>query len=344
MNDFGNLGDIQNEADVEQIFARRLIESLGYPDSEIRPKDSLTELTVGGLRNQPTALYRPDFAVKVGSDIRWILEAKAPGEDLDAHVWQPRGYCVALNGEFPDSNPVQFFVLTNAVRTRLYRWDYNDPIFELAFPDFVSGNESYDEFRNILEREAGQGDFLEAVSGETHSLTKVALDEINAAFYYCHQYIYKSDNISQGAAFSEFVKLVALKLLEDRRIRDEYPSVLAENTIELSKDEVRFSTAWLTEQESFTANPLDSILFHDFIDEMEGEIAAGTRKRIFGRDEHINLSPETIRGVVGRLEHLFLFGIDADLNGRLFETFLNATMRGKDLGQYFTPRSLVNLV
>jgi type I restriction enzyme M protein len=39
-----------------------------------------------------------------------------------------------------------------------------------------------------------------------------------------------------------------------------------------------------------------------------------------------------------------MFGIDEDLNGRLFETFLNATMRGKDLGQYFTPRSIVKLV
>ena len=32
-----------------------------------------------------------------------------------------------------------------------------------------------------------------------------------------------------------------------------------------------------------------------------------------------------------------------NLNGRLFETLLNTTMRGKDLGQYFTPRSVVKL-
>ena len=39
-----------------------------------------------------------------------------------------------------------------------------------------------------------------------------------------------------------------------------------------------------------------------------------------------------------------MFGIDEDLNGRLFETFLNATMRGQELEQYFTPRSIVKLV
>ena len=61
------------------------------------------------------------------------------------------------------------------------------------------------------------------------------------------------------------------------------------------------------------------------------------------RGDRINLKPETIKGVVKRLEGLYLFGIDADLNGRLFENFLSATMRGKDLGQYFTPRTLVKL-
>ena len=39
-----------------------------------------------------------------------------------------------------------------------------------------------------------------------------------------------------------------------------------------------------------------------------------------------------------------MFGIDAGLNGRLFETFLNAIMRGRDLGQFFTPRSVVKMM
>ena len=47
---------------------------------------------------------------------------------------------------------------------------------------------------------------------------------------------------------------------------------------------------------------------------------------------------------VQELEHYYLFGIDEDLNGRMFEAFLAATMRGQDLGQYFTPRSVVKLI
>jgi type I restriction enzyme M protein len=113
--------------------------------------------------------------------------------------------------------------------------------------------------------------------------------------------------------------------------------------IEVPKEDVLFSSHWIEQEEKNTPNPLDSIQFRDFINSMERDIETGKRKRIFDSDEKIDLSPETIRGVIKKIEHIFLFGIDVDLNGRLFETFLNATMRGKDLGQYFTPRSVIKL-
>ena len=64
-------------------------------------------------------------------------------------------------------------------------------------------------------------------------------------------------------------------------------------------------------------------------------------KRIFDDNEKIKLKPSTIKRVVELLEHYDLYGVDEDLNGKLFETFLSATMRGKALGQFFTPRSVV---
>jgi len=36
--------------------------------------------------------------------------------------------------------------------------------------------------------------------------------------------------------------------------------------------------------------------------------------------------------------------IDEDLNGRMFEVFLTASVRGKELGQFFTPRSVVDFM
>ncbi len=178
---------------------------------------------------------------------------------------------------------------------------------------------------------------------DTIAMQRPTIADVNAAFTWCHQHIYRKDNISQSDAFSEFVKLISLKLLSDRRIRDNHPEVLERDEFEIPSGEVQFSHAWIEANEQNAANPVSDIIFRRFMDDMERDIARGTRKRIFPEGATINLNPETIQGVVRRLQGLFLFGIDADLNGRLFETFLNATMRGKDLGQFFTPRSLVKL-
>jgi type I restriction enzyme M protein len=340
-NQFCEFDDLSNEADVEQIFVRRLIEFLGYQDNQIRPKDSLTKLIVGGMRGK-TAIYKPDFAMKLNDKVRWIFEAKSPAENLGDHIWQPRGYCDLLNGQYKSENPIRYFVLSNGIKTRLYQWDVTDPLLELDFDDFTSGNKRFSQLIDFLSPRSFANS-KSKIQETLHRLEKRPLEDVNSAFAWCHQHIYKKDNISQAAAFTEFVKVVFLKLLSDRHIRDKYPNILAEEVIDIPIDDVMFSMHWIEEQEKQTPNPLDTIRFHDFIESMEREIQKGKRKRIFSVDERINLSPETIRGVVGKIEHIFLFGIDVDLNGRLFETFLNATMRGKDLGQFFTPRSIIEL-
>lgn len=334
--------DLLNEADVEQKFILRLLEDLEYKDANIRPKDSLSTLVIGGLRGLPQKNYKPDFAIKKGRKIRWIIEAKAPEEKLDDHVWQPRAYSVLLNGAQPD-NPVRYFLLTNGRRTRLYAWDKNDPLIELSFEDFEVGNQKYEKLKKLISFGCIDGDDEPSPQNNDFVLKKEPISSVNSIFSWCHQHIYKKDNVSQSQAFTEFIKIIALKLLSDRQIKDEYPELLYEQNAAVPKDKVKFSVDWLDKHAQECSNPLSDIQFREFVKKMEKEIVVGERKRIFDKDEVINLKSETIHGVVDKLQHVFLLGIDADLNGRLFETFLNATMRGKDLGQFFTPRSLVKL-
>lgn len=340
-NKYCSYDTLRNEADVEQNFVRRMLEDLGFSDAEIRPKDSLQALTVGGMRGRRQALYRPDFALMVGGVVRCLVEAKEPGTNLDDHEWQVRAYAVLLNGEASDERPVRYYLLTNATETRVYHTDRNRPLFTLAFTNFEEGTAKFDELRGLL----GRNTIVTNIARSTESLEmeRPTISEVNAAFSWCHQHIYRKDNVSQSDAFSEFVKLISLKLLSDRRIRDTYPEVLESDRFEIAASDVQFSQAWIRQNEGNSPNPVSEILFRRFMDDMERDIARRTRKRIFEAGARINLKPETIQGVVKKLEKLFLFGIDADLNGRLFETFLNATMRGKDLGQFFTPRSLVKL-
>ena len=338
-NRFCDLQDLGNESDVEQSFVRRLLQdALGYKDREIRTKATLESLSAGQTAGD---FHRPDFALKVAGHIRWILEVKHPSAQLVRYVDQARGYCDAINRVYPNDGTVKFFVLTNAKQTYLYRVTDSEPLLSLDFVEFTEGNPSYERFVEYLHADVVAAHQPRLDNSKPLVLTKPRIAEVNSVFAKCHQYIYKSDRISQAAGFSEFVKLIALKLLSDKKIRDGYPGLVAEYRFEQPASEVEFSLPWIKSQS--TTNPVNSILFRDFMNDVELEIAKKVRKRFFEKGEEIKLKPETIKGVVELLQSLYLFGIDADLNGRLFENFLSATMRGKDLGQYFTPRTLVKL-
>jgi type I restriction enzyme M protein len=341
-NKFCEARNLSNEAAVEQFFVSRLLIDLGYRDHQIKPKTSLQELVVSlGVRRLK---YKPDYALQVGHHIRWILDAKSPSESLEDHIEQCSGYCLALNRGYGTENPVGYFVLTNGSTTRVYVWDRSDPVLDLSFEDFRDGNPRYQQFQELLRPEQFSSPLaIGQPSGPTHILRKREISEVNADFAWCHQFIYRKDNLSQSAAFVEFVKLVFLKLLSDREIHEKHQEFAPLSEMTLPASEVRFSKRWIEERESDHPNPIDALQFQALVQRIESEIQKGKRKRIFDADERINLTAETIKGVVERLEHTDLFGIDADLNGRLFETFLNATMRGKDLGQFFTPRSIVEL-
>lgn len=342
-NKYAELSHLTNEASVETFFIIPLLRDLGFSNTQILAKTSLKELSVGSFKSRKKEQYRPDYALKLQRKVRCIIEVKSPKERLDDHVQQPRDYAMTLNGESETSKPVKYFVLTNGALTRVYKHDLNQPVIELGFGDFFDGNRRFEKFKEYLDKSHLSLEEATSLVANNFKLRKAPIQEVNAAFAWCHQHIYRSDNISQGAAFSEFVKLIALKLTSDRDILEKYRDRILEDEIVVPIDDVKFAEHWLMAREKDTPNPMDSIWFQDFIKKMELEIKQKRRKRIFDKDDHINLSPETIRGVVKKLQDIFLFGIDADLNGRLFETFLNATMRGKDLGQYFTPRSIVKL-
>ena len=143
----------------------------------------------------------------------------------------------------------------------------------------------------------------------------------------------------------EFVKLMFVKLWTDRALREDSSinkMLQSAGCVRLPKSAITFSVHWIDESKS--DDPINDVLFKQLRDRIEKDIAFRKKKRIFEKDEKISMRPDTIKAVVRRLEHYDMFGIDEDLNGRLFETFLSATMRGRELGQYFTPRSIVKLM
>lgn len=335
-NMFCKLENLSNESDVEQFFVIRLLTYLGFSDSQIKTKKTLKELSVA--RGSKNELYRPDYVCYFEEKPKIVVDAKSPKEELEKFVYQVSGYALGLNRKYKNENPVRYAVLTNGGQLKVYNWDEEKPILECNFADFVEGNEKLEILKDILsvqsiKTQTGINDF-----SLDKFLRKPTVEEVKSAFNKCHNIIWKKEKISPTDAFYEFSKILFVKLNHDTRIH-----ALSEDGKRLSRSDFLFSTSWLDARESETENPLSSILFKDIFDDLQEAIDKNKKKPIFLEDE-IALRAPTIKEVVSVLQDFDLYSIDEDLNGRMFETFLNATIRGKELGQYFTPRKVVKFM
>ena len=345
-NKFCALKDLTNESTVEDFFITRLLKDLGYKDEDIKRKESIEELTIpaGGRRKEQ---YRPDYVCFILQKPRIIIDAKAPEENVDDFHYQVSGYALTINQKFKEENPAKYCVLSNGVITKVYEWDKKEPILILSFSDFNEGKTKYTQLREKLSYASYLDQIRKrALSKESlFEFKKPPKEEIIGIFRACHNLIWKSEKKSPIGAFFEFVKLIFVKLRADKRLRQE-PWVKKRilDGKPLPKDYIVFSKHWIEREEKEKPNPIDEILFDELCKELAKEYKAGTKKRILDDNEKIDLKPSTIKRVVELLENYDLFGVDEDLNGKLFETFLSATMRGKALGQFFTPRPVVEFM
>lgn len=325
--------DIRNEADVESLFVERLLNALQYPDDKICRKTSISEITIG--KGSKKENYKPDYVLLDSSGTPIIvLDAKSPDESPEDYIHQVSSYALYLNRKYSDKNPVLYTILTNGHKFVVYPWDSEQPVFYLLFEDFMDGNEKFLELRSNLSYSA-----FNQVAATEHvfEFHRPDINKLNDVFNECHNLIWKKEKVGPTDAFYEFCKIMFIKIREDNKIH----SIIDQGN-KPTLDDFVFSTHWIDKEASVEPNPFDTILFKQIQQDLEKQIRFGQKKRIFEHEERLKLKPSTIYEVVKRLQHMDLYGIDEDLNGRMFETFLNATVRGRELGQYFTPRGVVH--
>lgn len=335
-----------NEAHVESLFVDRLLAWLGWGDSDVKRKSGIKGLRI--CSGTKSATIRPDYVLELNGKPVVILDAKSTRERIESHVDQVMSYCSSLNAESETGGTVAYYVLTNGAVTSVYKSGTRKAVLSLDFLDFKKGSSKLQELEALISKRAFKGGVKRQsqskalLSGNDFEFTKPTFAEIDYVFSWCHQQIYKKDNISQAAAFAEFIKLMFIKLDSDKVFAQESRGADG-RSFKVSSSRVLFSVGYLEGLAAVHKNPASEILFKGVLEKLEEGIANGGKKRIFAKNEAINLSSLTISLIVGKLEKYYLYGMDGDLNGRLFEVFLSSTMRGKDLGQYFTPRSVVKL-
>jgi type I restriction enzyme M protein len=332
-NIFCNKENLRNESDVEQFFVIRLLKELGYKDANIFTKYTLPYYSIGkGLKKR---LHRPDYAIKINKILSLIIEAKHPEKDINEFIQEAQDYAIIVNRGYIGSNPIKYCLITNGIKTQLVLTDQTKPILELTFDDFLNNNEKYKKLKEYINYNSLKNiNNLENIF--EFNIPKI--DILNGIFQICHKIIWKKHKVAPKTAFYEFTKLLFIKLNEDRIINNK----IRKGEI-VKKCDFKFSLDYIKQLEDRFDNPMNE-LFKKYRDDLEKDVISGKKKRILKSDEELNLTSNTIKEIVKLIEHLNLSIVEEDWNGRVFETFLSAVIRGKELGQFFTPRTVVRFM
>lgn len=322
--------DLKSEAEVETRLLAPLFRDLGYPASAVIPKKNVKPLIISdGVKSKPKQvdflLLRPNKSAKV------VVEAKDPTEDIFKHWGQAASYALSYNRDKKDEERIKWLLISNGHITCLFKHDSNIPIVTLTLSDFASGSPPYVSLRGYIKHHA----MSDIQPKGTLPFTTIAPDKLNKLFQEAHDYVWKKEKLHPVDAFFEFCKFIFLKIREDkkREIADDIEPYKLPMTME-----------WLNAQATTTSHPVRDILFQQLRNILEESIRHDKKRRIFEPNETLKLSAGTCKELIRRFERINLSAIDEDLNGRMFEVFLNAAVRGKALGQYFTPRSVVDFM
>jgi len=106
-----------------------------------------------------------------------------------------------LNQAYKNENPIKFFILSNGIITKLFKWDENQPIITLKFDDFLDNSKKYEKFINLISSDKLKNE----VVIQEFKFEKAKPEEIDGIFRACHNLIWKKETISPTDAFYEFL-------------------------------------------------------------------------------------------------------------------------------------------
>lgn len=342
-NKFCKLRNLRSESDVEQNFLLPLLDDLGFTEDYRETKATLRALRIGKARRGRT--YIPDYICYLDKAHKLpapLVDAKEPDGSAVDGVIDAQLYASVLRRRLSKPKANQFCVGSTGLLTLVRHYDSDSDVHALSFGDFEDSNPKFQELKRQLARD---GVAYKPGPADDFVFQKPDLREIRALFEACHDVIWKREFESPVPAFWEFCKLMFIKLHADKLLHTqaEVKTRIAAGQ-PLPAEKVVFSVQYIDRNTSSESpNPIATI-FETIRNDFETQVLSGNKKRIFDTNERLKLEPFTIRRVVEMLEHHDLIRIDEDLNGRLFQTFLSATMRGKQLGQFFTPRTVVDFM
>ncbi|RLI78804.1 hypothetical protein DRP04_09770 [Archaeoglobales archaeon] len=283
-----------------------ILEALGYEWTDIVKKPRFTHPIIGQPREADLGILRYNSKF-----YGIIVELKTYGERLTEDIIEKlAGYCGlagALYGIWTNGQLISIIKLHRGI----VKWDYVTNI-----PDknkLVSELQTYTPPTTVSEQILA----FRLATGLTE-------EQIEDFAEFCHNLIRSRRGLAVPDRIYEFSKLLVARIIDERRFR------------EGEQDKLLLTTESIRDLRRRRVN------INTYVNELLGEI--NKQLRIFSPGEGIDLPEDVIESIIERLDEYPLWSESLDVLGHVYERFLMHTMTGSELGQYFTPRTIVELM
>lgn len=326
-----------------------LVEKYGVPPEamELELYADFAEGTYqGGRRYQGRAdvvVYDDRYADAVGNlDVAFIMvEAMEPSKKVGGT--EPEGWVEHLNrlNAYMSASPsARYAILTSGKHSVIYRRDLDYPrklevIGDLPRYESARAAAEHSPFKVILNPSELEG-FQTGLIPLSRDKFREVLGDTRSG---CHSILRDNEGLQPQEAVDAMVKFLFAKWYDEQATVD-----LAKQTGEARA--YVFSVSPETDPERLLVQVRDTFekakqweretLARKFGDDLSARLA-------FNEADVLQFKPHTTVEIVKRLQPWSLRKSTADVKGGVFEDFLSKTFRD-DLGQYFTPTPVINLM
>lgn len=294
-----------SEGQVEQSVVTPILAALGY-------KEILNKVNIrvkSGSKNYE--ILQSDIIAKDANLPTLVVEAKSPdrGLTLPDDYNQGISYCFS-----PDVN-TRFLFLTSGYSNRLYEAD--KLLFEF---DLKTLFQNIEYFKNCL---------LDKVTTKEKLPSKT---NINEFFNFAHNRMWAEDAIKPAEALNILTKIFLIKTNEERGRK-----------IYNLRSILEYKPAYEKTKSDQERLKIDDTIFtyiSDCLKSVDTDLLY-PEERTISR----NISTNTLFEIIGELyTYAPLDYIPTELKGSAFDSFLNRTLKGRELGQIFTHRNIVRFM
>lgn len=298
------------EEKVRQEFICRLINDYGYTLEQMAQEFPLTVAKRGtGRASADIVVWRTKEEKEQKKPPFLVVELKA--EELKL---KPEDFYQGYN--YATWSRAKLFVISNGKIVKIYK------TVEEEIPLNLHPVSEIPQAKDIVDNEK-----LEDILSKTKEFTG---DEFAKLLHKCHNIIRNNDKLSPEASFDEISKILFLKIMYEKNPDDD--------TLIFSKQKVKKEME--IHQKKIDRKQTSQTFLESIFDGVKN---AFKDDGIFEENEKIKIKENSFLEIVQELEIYNLTATSEDVKGIAFETFLGRTFRG-ELGQFFTPRVIVNFM